>query len=132
MVDALRRAHALLAPGGVVIDLHPGPEEADLLIGDRVAGVVESPAGIVRHQAAGEALASVVREGLFAVEDATAFEFYTQADSLEALRGHIMATWRDTAISEATLGRGRAMMADSAGGRPRARERVLIRRLRPR
>lgn len=115
-----------------MIDLHPGPEQADILIGDRLAGVVESPAGIARHQAAGEALASVVRDGLLAVEDATAFDFYTHADSLEELRGHILSTWRDTAISEATRRRGQAMMGDAVGGQPRARERVLVSRLRPR
>jgi hypothetical protein len=132
MVDALRRARAFLTPAGVVIDLHPGPEQADILVGHRVAGVVESPAGIARHRAAGDALAAVVRDGVFALEDAAGFDFSTYGDSLEELRDHILATWRDTAISEATLEHGRAMLRDGPGVRPRARERVRISRLRPR
>lgn len=132
MVDALRRAREFLTPSGIVVDLHPGPEQADILVGDRVAGVVASPAGIARHRAAGDALAAVVRDGLFTLEDAAAFDFYTYADSLEELRDYVLANWRDTAISETTMENGRAMLRHGPGGRCRAREGVLISRLRPR
>jgi len=130
MVHALRRVHGLVKPSGFVVDIHPTPDFAVMLIGDTTAGVVESPAGAARHQAAADAVAVAAREGWFAVEDASEFDFYTHGDSIEELRDFILANWRDSVIDDETIARARQLL--TPGVRPRVRERVAICRLRPR
>lgn len=130
MVHALRRAHELVKPSGCVVDIHPTADLAVMLAGDTPAGVVESDAGAVRHQAAADAVAAASAGGWFAIEAASEFDFYTYADSVEELRDFILANWRDTAIADDTVARARALLMP--GMTPRVRERVAICRLVPR
>lgn len=127
MVHALRRVREMLAPEGLVVDLHPTAEPAVILVDGVVAGPVESPAGLLRHQAATDAIEAALTEGLYAREDATTFLFHTWADSVEELRDYILTCWRDTAIAETTLARARARM--TPGARLSARERISVSRL---
>lgn len=129
MVDALRRVHGMVKPTGFVVDIHPTAELAVMLVGDTPAGVVESPAGSARHQAATDAIAVAVRAGWFVVEEPSEFDFYTWGDTVEELRDFILANWRDTAIADETVARAKAML--SLGATPRVRERVSICRLIP-
>jgi len=129
MVDALRRVHGMLKPSGFAVDIHPTADLAVILVGEAVAGVVESPAGSARHQAATDAIAAAEREGWFLVEEPSEFDFYTHGDTVEELRDFILANWRDAAIADETVARARALLAP--GLTPRVRERVSIGRLVP-
>ena len=129
MVHALRRVHGMLAPRGVVVDLHPTSDAAVILVGDDPAGIVVSAAGSRRHQDATDAIAIAVSERLYRRDDAVEFDFSTSADSIEELRDFILANWRDTAIAGDVIERGRALAG--RGDRPRARERVSMSLLRP-
>ncbi|MDH4066610.1 MAG: hypothetical protein OEW19_19585 [Acidobacteriota bacterium] len=130
MVHALRRAHGLVQPSGCLVDIHPTADLAVMLVGDTPVGVVESPAGAARHQAAADAIAAASDEGWFAVEGASEFDFYTYGDTVEELRDFILANWRDTALAEDTVARARSLLAP--GVATRVRERVAICRLVPR
>jgi hypothetical protein len=132
MVDALRRAHRIATPDGVVVDLHPSELPAAVEVGDVVTGAVDSPDGMSRHAAAGEAIVTAVNEGLFTIECVAEFPFFTYADTIEDLREYIEANWRDACIDDATVSRTRALARHVPGARPRARERLILTVLRPR
>ncbi len=129
MVHALRHAHRIVRPTGLVVDIHPTPEPAAIFVGEARAGFVDSPAGSARHQAAEDALVIAFGEGIFLREDTVEFDFHTYGDSIDELREFILANWRDTAIGDDTIARARSLSAN--GQRPRVRERVSMSRLRP-
>jgi hypothetical protein len=132
MVDALRRAHRMVKPDGFVLDLHPSVTPASVEVGGATTGHIVSPDAKLRHAAAGVALAAVIDERLFSVDQAARFTFYTYADSIEELREYIAENWRDSRIEDRTVDLTRAALRGTRGVRPRSHEEVHIARLRPR
>ena len=98
MVDALERAHRIVAPDGCVLDLHPTEVPALVQVSERTIGPVDGGDAILRHAAAGAALTKVVRDGLFDVDGVVEFNFYTYADTIEELRDYIAENWGTTRI----------------------------------
>jgi len=131
MVDALRRAHGMVKPNGWVVDLHPSAAPAAVEVDGRTTGHIEAADAPLRHAAAGVALATVIDEGLFAIDRTTTFTFYTYGDGIEELREHVEAHWRNARIDDRTVERTRQALRDAAGARPRAREEVYVTRLHP-
>jgi len=131
MVDALRHAHRLVRSNGSVVDLHPTPAVASVEVGGVATGRVEAGDAPARHAAAGAALTSVLDAGLFAVDGAVDFTFYTYGDTIEELRDHIEAHWRHGRIDAGVVERTHHALRDSPGSRPRVREQVRLTRLRP-
>jgi hypothetical protein len=131
MVDALRRARELVTKTGCVIDLHPTAEPALVLVGDRIGGAVDTGGAKARHQAATDAVAIAVRDGLFTIGDTAEFDFSVYADTLGELQEHIHDDWREGHIGDVTFAAAQAMLRVAPGERPRARERVVINRLVP-
>ena len=137
MVDALGRARRWLKRGGCLIDLRPAHTIPEVVIGTdkyaRVVGVLTVEAERhQRHAAADRALNHVLDRQLFVLEDAREFVFYRYADSAEELRDHIAARWKQTRLDDATCLRTAAALGNEAGARLWLRERVAIRRLKPR
>src|SRR4051812_45490166 len=130
MVDALRRAHRIATPDGAVVDLHPSASPAAIEVGDRVVGDVITGDAPLRHAAAGAAIATVIAEGLFSMEQVVEFPFYTYGDSIEELRDWIEENWRDAGVDDRTVARTRELIEELSGVRPRARERVILTLLR--
>ena len=118
MVDALRRATRWLGPDGCVIDIHPTPVPSTIEIDGVTVGRVQTADAPARHAAADAALTEVQRDGLFTAAGSAVFDFYTYADTIDELRDHIEANWRDARV-----------VADMAAGRPRAHEQVRITKL---
>src|SRR5574341_2071522 len=135
MVDALRRARELVTPTGCVIDLHPTSAAALILVGDAVGGPVDTGGAKGRHQAATDAVAAAVRDGLFTRDDTTEFAFSVYGDTLDELQKHIHDDWCEGHIGDATFAKTQARLRAAAGPgwtrRPRVRERVVINRLLP-
>lgn len=131
MVDALRRARALVKQSGCVIDIHPTAAPAVVLVGDTVAGEVDTGSAKVRHQSATDAVAAAVRLKWFAIADTTEFDFSIYGDSIEELQQHIHDDWREGNIGNITYGRAEALLKSMPTHRPRIRERVAISRLLP-
>jgi hypothetical protein len=119
MVDALRRAHRWLRPGGCVIDLHPTPFRSTIQVGGRPIGGVQTDDALERHAAADAAVLRAVEERLFAIAGAEIFDFFTYGDTLAELRAHIEENWRDARVV--------ATVPDSTPAR--AREQVRITKL---
>jgi len=130
MVDALRRAHRMVKPNGWVVDLHPSAARAPVEVAGNKTGHVEAGDAPLRHAAAGVALAAVVNEGLFAVDHALEFTFYTYGDTIDELRDYVVENWREGRIDDETVGRTREVLHDASGTRPRIRDLVHVTKLR--
>jgi hypothetical protein len=130
MVHALRRAHGLVRPCGLVIDLHPTADPALVLVGDATVGVVDAGDGPARHQAATDAIAAALAAGLFELDETFEFDFYLHADTIDQLHDHIVEDWRDACIGDETLARARTMLEAWPDARPCVRERIRVSRLR--
>jgi hypothetical protein len=85
-----------------------------------------------RHAAADSALTHVLDRRLFVLEEAREFVFHRYADSAEELRDYIADRWKQTRLDDATCLRTAAALGNEAGARLWLRERVAIRRLKPR
>jgi SAM-dependent methyltransferase len=94
MVHALEEIHRLLRPEGVLIDIHPA-REAPLLEVHAHGRIVVTETYPRAHGDdlvhADEALAEIVRRGVFALEAVRAFEFMTYASSVAELRAFFEA-----------------------------------------
>jgi len=132
MVDALRRARGWLRRTGFLIDLHPTSAVAAVVVGGTIAGPLQTGSAPTRHQEATDAIASVVRERLFTLDDEMDFEFSTYADTLEELQEHILEDRRESRIGDDTMVRAQVLLDNAPGVRPRVRERVSASRLLPR
>ena len=129
MVDALRRAHRLLRPRGVLVDLHPGASRALVEAAGSAVGLVDAGDAPLRHAAAGVALAALVDQRRFTIDRTLEFDFFTYADSIEELRDYIVDNWRDGRIGDEVMERARNALAAAPGARPRVRERVRATKL---
>jgi hypothetical protein len=129
MVDALRRVHRLLRPGGAVIDLHPSARVPTVEVDGAVVGPVDAADAPLRHAAAGVALAGAIDERLFGIERSLEFEFFTYGDSIDELREYIEDNWRAAKIDDAVVARARQATRAAPAARPRVREIVYATRL---
>jgi hypothetical protein len=107
MVHALHRAHALLAPGGCLIDLRPTSETARIEADGVPLGRLDADGADRRHAAAESALATVLAAGVFRVDGERDFWFLTHGDSIEELREYVH-TWRDSRVGDKLLARANA------------------------
>ena len=88
MVHALREAHRVLGPGGLLIDLRPAAQHRRVGLG---AGRRWKLIGVMREQfdedrAANRAVARVLREGLFQLESSAKFPLDRVMDGMEDFR----------------------------------------------
>jgi hypothetical protein len=112
--------------------MHPTSEVAIVLVGDTIAGPLQTGSAPSRHQAATDAITSVLRERQYTKDDEMQFEYSTYAETLGELQEHIIEDWCEGRIGDDTMTRARALLGDAPGVRPRVRERVSASRLLPR
>ncbi len=135
MVHALEKIHQLLEPDGRLIDIHPtgDPPPIGVRIGQEtvIVGPMKETDDFIEYAQASEAVAQVVRRGLFAVEREGAFEFVTHADSVSEWREYLAKEWKDAILDTAVAAKAEELL--SAPGPDReliVREQVRIARLR--
>jgi hypothetical protein len=131
MVHALHRADALLARNGCVVDLRPTSRTARVEIDGVPIGLLDADAADRRHAAAEAALAAVLTERLFREDAADEFWFLTHGGSIEELRDHVHATWRDSRINAPLIARVHAEQRVNAGRVLCVAEQLRITRLLP-
>ncbi len=136
MVHALEKIHQLLEPDGRLLDLHPtgDPPPIGVRIGQQttLVGWMQETDGFIEYAQASDALAQVIRRGLFAIEREGTFEFVTYADSVFEWREYLAKEWKDAILDAAIAARAEELL--SAPGPDRAlilREQVRIARLKP-
>lgn len=132
MVHALHRAHALLAPGGCLIDLRPTSETARIEAGGVPLGRLDADRADRRHAAAEAAMATAIAAGLFRVDGEGEFWFLTHGASIDELRDHVHASWRDSRIGDALAARANAARRANPALALCVAEQLRITRLLPR
>ena len=99
MVDALRQIHRSLVPGGVLLDMRPGPTDSAVLAGGEAVGFLDESEFWRETEETDAALGAAVREGLFTSENEVYFDvvhsFENGALLLEEVGG-----WRSTQIPD--------------------------------
>ena len=135
MVHALEKVHSLLEPDGVLIDIHPIFEPPSIEVHDdgRItrAGWLQEANEFVEYSQADDALAKVIRLGLFVLERAGQFTFLSHADIVAELHDYLTAEWSDATLDEGALRRAEELLG--VPGRDKEvvmREIVHIARLR--
>lgn len=144
MVHALEDIHRLLKPAGHLIDIHPFAEASLGEIHQGQAILFSTPVptdALDEIQQADSALARVVQRGLFAVEQASEFDFRVYASSVSQLRDYlaeasafhadsldeqVVAQWEELATQVEGL-----MSAAGEGAEVATCERAHIARLAP-
>ena len=132
MVHALHRAHALLAAGGCLIDLRPTSETARVEAGGVPLGTLDADSADRRHAAAEAALTRVLADGLFSVDGRRELWFLTHGDSIEELREHVHASWRDSRVPDALVARANAARRANSATALCIAEQLRMTRLLPR
>jgi hypothetical protein len=118
MVHALETVHSLIKPGGLLIDIHPGPDKAWVEV--RVNGkdyfldVVEETDNYIEYRQANEALAEIVKRGPFSVEEPGKFIFIIHADSMNQMREFLSANWKDAILNDTLDGKAREYFSKAA------------------
>ncbi len=125
VVDALRKVHRSLRPGGLLLDVHPQPKPSPIEVrtgaGTTDLGQLEySPGFIGTMSNADEALASLDRDGTFRNEREVEFLLLHHFDS--------MAEWQDYMAKEAQyyLPPDAAMLETIAGGLASAGAELIL------
>jgi hypothetical protein len=123
VVNALRRIHAVLVPGGLVVDTQPvsarPPVEADGV----QLGTLDMREWRTTIDAVDRLVAEAIDAGLFALEDERTFLVTDTADDGRALVDEVTG-WRGTSVSDA-LARRIARAAPPIRVRQEVRLRLL-------
>lgn len=125
MVHALEKIYTLLKPDGVLIDIHPTPEPAAVVVrvADRwlPAGWIDEVSDYVEYEWADAALQAATETGLFELEHRGAFEFVWHADSVADLLAYLADEWEDARIDPVTTARIEDMLRT-----PEADKEILV------
>lgn len=126
MVHALTLLHNLIKPQGVLVDIHPSQRPPRIEI--RQAGHQQEIGTLSDrenslYQAADNAVAAVVRDGLFRPEDPTLFEFLYHLSAPADLVDWIEDSWTNVALDEATR-----KLLEQRFGAPQPDKEVIVRR----
>jgi hypothetical protein len=124
-VHALRRIHAALVPGGVVVDSQPISAEPPVIAADGRLGRLDMREWRMTIDAVDELTARVLEDGLFAIESEHMIEVVDEFDS-GAEFVEIVGAWRGTRIPPAVVER-----ASTARPPVRVAQAVRLRLLRP-
>jgi hypothetical protein len=110
MVDALREAHRVLRPGGVVADIRPERDPGNrrrryVRVECRwdskqtpVGEMYESTKDFQEYVGADQAVARVIRAGLFSLERSEVFWLRTYFRDLSALDRFLAQEWTETTL----------------------------------
>ena len=124
MVDALRRIHGSLVPGGVLLDMRPGPADSVVIAGGEAVGCLDESEFQREAKETDAGLLATVREGLFSFEDEVYFDVVHSFESARLLVEDVSG-WRSTRVPQEVVDRVER-------GRPpfEVHERCLLQRLR--
>jgi hypothetical protein len=119
MVHALEMVWHCLAPGGVLIDIHPAGEPPPLFVrtkaGQTSIGWMQETDYFIEYRQADRAIAQVVSAGLFRIAAHREFIFETQAGEIAGLQAYLQATWSDAVLENKLIERANRMQRQVTG-----------------
>jgi hypothetical protein len=117
-VSALRNIHTALRPGGLLLDIHPEPENPWLVavMGDETmnVGQLDDSFRAKTVLAARAALHTVVDAGLFVREHEITFTFNYHFASVADWQWHMTNNWHSAGIAAGMVERAQAAMSAGA------------------
>ena len=118
-MHALKQLHAALRPQGVLLDVHPVPQDSHVEVrrlGQTFAvGEVDQAEDIADITGAEAALGQVLAEGRFVLEGERTFTFVRHFDSVETWLAFREERQSTGTIAEEALDRARALLAEAPG-----------------
>ena len=128
MVHALQQVHSILQPNGVLINVYdlPTPQMIEVRLLENVerVGFLTDSENYEPTIAAFNALAQVVADGYFNLEEQQDFSFNIYADYLKELQDWLAEWWSTAIIPTRSLQRIEELMQDA---RPRTRIVLALR-----
>jgi len=113
MDHALEHIHALLNPGGHLIDIHPNGELVEFIYPiegqEHFIGYMQETDDYIEYRQADEAIQAAIEKGLFQVMKTGNFEFRTYADSFKELKSFLDENWSDAVITENVIASARKL-----------------------
>ncbi len=120
MVHALTLAHSLLAPGGLLLNVHdlPIPHVIEVHAGGKEikAGWLMDSSDFNDEREALNALSEVVEMGQYVLEDEREFDFKVHADNLAELQDMLAEGWQSAVLPKATIKRVNWILGEASGG----------------
>ena len=109
MVHALKHAHSMIHPEGLLINVHDIPIPHVIKVHsaatDIMAGWIMDSADFMNERLAFNALARVVSEGYFLLEDEQDFVFKVHADDVHELQEWLAEWWEKAILPDKTIQR---------------------------
>ena len=106
MVHALEIIHRLLAPGGLLIDIHPTGQPPPIVVrtagNELPAGYLQETDDFIEYNQADQAIREAIRQGWFEIDEAGEFQFTTHADNLDEMVAFLAVEWKDAVITAET------------------------------
>ena len=120
MVHALNESWRVLKQGGWLIDIRPyslsPPVEVVMNDTVRIAGPIDSSAGVPDDEASDRAIQEVVKNGAYSKSEAGSFKFAYYWDTLEHMKDYIEERWSDsTHLPKRTLDEAARLVSESMG-----------------
>jgi hypothetical protein len=135
MVHALKSIHRLLAPGGLLLDIHPTDEPAGIYLGrgrsQQFIAWLEETDGYEEYRQADRAVAQALQNGLYRLEQHSFFWFTIYAASLPELEQFLKQEWKDAVIPAQAWQQLQSLQSGKPPGKIRLRERIQINLLAP-
>ncbi|MDQ3964358.1 MAG: hypothetical protein M3277_10670 [Actinomycetota bacterium] len=136
-MHVLRQLHKALRPGGLLVDIHPQPQDPRVEIvhpeGSVSVGAIDWTVDSREIRDARKRLTEVVREGLFRLEKRRWFDLHMYHESVEAWLAHREERGQTSPIDDEVLRRARRELRPGEG-RLAVIERIrasVLRRLDP-
>jgi 2-polyprenyl-3-methyl-5-hydroxy-6-metoxy-1,4-benzoquinol methylase len=130
MVHALEQIHNLLKPTGHLVDIHPNSELNEFILPlegrEHFIGHMQETDDYIEYRQADEALQTATEKGLFQILKTGEFEFRTYADSIDALKAFIEASWSDAVVTEEVVANAKRLEKEFGERRVFLRERARI------
>lgn len=125
MVHALEESRRVLARNGRLIDIRPLSSYPPVVVitedGDKLAGRFNDSLGIPDDQAANNAIADAVRQGIFFKDAEEQFEFFYYWDTVEQMQAYVEDRWEGWVILENTILQNLSRIISESKGRVQMR-----------
>jgi hypothetical protein len=134
MVHALEKIHALLGPGGDLINIQPDGELVEFYAvldeGEQFIGYMLENDDYVEYFQAMHAIEMAANAGLFQIQKVGEFEFCNYAGSFHEMKSYLDKNWSDAVITEEVIASARNLEDEHGAYKTILREKIKLSLLR--
>lgn len=130
MVHALEQIHALLEPGGILINIQPEGELVEfyavLDTGEQFIGYMLETDDYVEYFQAKDAIETATGMGMFQNEKVACFEFCVHAESFKEMKTYLEENWSDAVITDEVVASAKNLEDKHGAYKTILREKVKL------